>query len=76
MSCVKQKNELHRLQVAGFYRDVDLGEPYSDIDEAEKKIAEKLGFNPTEDDRYKILEMHVNLDLEMVIVKMALHYLM
>jgi hypothetical protein len=60
----KTKNELHRLQVAGFYRDVDLGEPYSDIDEAEKKIAEKLGFNPTEDDRYKILELHVNLDLE------------
>jgi hypothetical protein len=60
----KTKNELHKLQVAGFYRDVDLGEPYSDIDEAEKKIAEKLGFNPTEDDRYKILEMHVNIDLE------------
>ena len=60
----KTKNELHKLQVAGFYRDVDLGEPFLDIDEAEKKIAEKLGFNPTEADRYKILEMHVNLDLE------------
>jgi len=60
----KTKNELHKLQVAGFYRDVDLGEPFLDVDEAEKKIAEKLGFNPTEDDRYKILEMHVNLDLE------------
>jgi hypothetical protein len=60
----KTKNELKKLQVAGFYRDVDLGEPFLDIDEAEKKIAEKLGFNPTEDDRYKILEMHVNLDLE------------
>jgi hypothetical protein len=60
----KTKNELHKLQVAGFYRDVDLGEPFLDIDEAEKKIAEKLGFNPTEDDRYKILELHVNLDLE------------
>jgi hypothetical protein len=60
----KTKNELHKLQVAGFYRDVDLGDPYLDIDEAEKKIAEKLGFNPTEDDRYKILEIHVNLDLE------------
>jgi hypothetical protein len=60
----KTKNELHKLQVAGFYRDVDLGEPYADVDEAEKKIAEKLGFNPSEDDRYKILEMHVNLDLE------------
>jgi hypothetical protein len=60
----KTKNELRKLQVAGFYRDVDLGEPFADVDEAEKKIAEKLGFNPSEDDRYKILEMHVNLDLE------------
>ena len=60
----KTKNELRKLQVAGFYRDVDLGEPFIDIDEAEKKIAEKMGFNPSEDDRYKILEMHVNLDLE------------
>jgi hypothetical protein len=60
----KTKNELKKLMVAGFYKDVELGEPFLDIDEAEKKIAEKLGFNPTEDDRYKILEMHVNLDLE------------
>lgn len=60
----KTKNELRKLQVAGFYKDVDLGEPFLDVDEAEKKIAEKMGFNPTEDDRYKILEMHVNLDLE------------
>jgi len=60
----KTKNELHKLQVAGFYKDVELEDPYAEADEAEKKIAEKLGFNPTEDDRYKILEMHVNLDLE------------
>ena len=60
----KTPNEIKKLQVAGFYRDVDLGEPFLDIDEAEKKIAEKLGFNPTEDDRYRILEMHVDLDLE------------
>ncbi len=60
----KTKNELRKLMVAGFYKDVELGEPFLDVDEAEKKIAEKLGFNPTEDDRYKILEMHVNLDLE------------
>ena len=59
----KTKNEVRKLQVAGFYRDVDLGEPFLDIDEAEKKIAEKLGFNPTEDDRFKILEMHVLLDI-------------
>lgn len=60
----KTPNEIRKLQVAGFYRDVDIGEPFVDIDEAEKKIAEKLGFNPSEDDRFKILEMHVNLDLE------------
>jgi hypothetical protein len=59
----KTKNELRKLQVAGFYRDVDLGDPSHVADEAEKKIAEKMGFNPTEDDRFKILEMHVNLDL-------------
>jgi hypothetical protein len=60
----KTPNEIRKLQVAGFYKDVDLGEPFLDVDEAEKKIAEKMGFNPSEDDRYKILEMHVNLDLE------------
>ena len=60
----KTKNELRKLQVAGFYRDVDLGDPDIVLDEVEKKIAEKMGFNATEDDRYKILEMHVNLDLE------------
>ena len=59
----KTKNELRKLMVAGFYRDVDLGEPSHVVDEAEKKIAEKMGFNASEDDRYKILEMHVLLDL-------------
>jgi len=59
----KTENELRKLQVAGFYRDVDLGEPSHTIEEVEKKIAEKMGFNATMDDRYKILEMHVDLDL-------------
>ena len=59
----KTENELRKLQVAGFYRDVDLGEPSHDIEEVEKKIAEKMGFNATMDDRYKLLEMHVDLDL-------------
>ena len=60
----KTENEMNALQHSGFYRDVDLGEPSSALDEVEKKIAEKLGFRATTDDRYKILEMHVNLDLE------------
>jgi hypothetical protein len=59
----KTENELKKLQVAGFYLDVDLGDPTNSIEEIEKKIAEKLGFRATTDDRYKILEMHVELDL-------------
>jgi len=59
----KTENELRVLQVNGFYRDVDLGEPVASLDEVEKKIAEKLGFRASSDDRYKVLEMHVDLDL-------------
>jgi hypothetical protein len=59
----KTENELRRLQVAGFYRDVDLGEPVNTLDEVEKKIAEKMGFRATADDRFKLLEMQVDLDL-------------
>jgi len=59
----KTENELKRLQVAGFYRDVDLGEPLNTLDEVEKKIAEKMGFRATSDDRFKVLEMQVDLDL-------------
>jgi hypothetical protein len=60
----KTENEIRRLQVGGFYLDCDLGEPNNTMDEVEKKIAEKMGFRATTDDRYKLLEMHVNLDLE------------
>ena len=60
----KTENDVRRLQHEGFYRDVDLGEPVQVMDEIEKKIAEKLGFRATTDDRYKLLEMHVELDLE------------
>jgi hypothetical protein len=59
----KTENELRRLQVAGFYRDIDLGDPVDSFDEVEKKIAEKMGFRASADDRYKILEMHVDIDL-------------
>ena len=59
----KTKNELRRLMVAGFYRDIDLPEPENSLDDIEKSIAEKMGFRATTDDRYKILEMQVYLDL-------------
>jgi hypothetical protein len=60
----KTENELRKLQVAGFYCDVDLGTPSNVLDEVEKKIAEKMGFRATADDRFKLLEMNVDLDLE------------
>jgi hypothetical protein len=60
----KTKNELRKLQYAGFYRDVDLGEPIRTMDEVEKQKAEDQGFSATADDRFQLLEMHVNLDLK------------
>ena len=60
----KTENEVRRLQIEGFYADVDLGEPSTALDEVEKKIAEKMGFRATADDRYKLLEIHIDLDLE------------
>ena len=59
----KTSNELKRLQHEGFYREVDLGDPVNVMDEVEKKIAEKLGFRASEDDRFKLLEMQVEMDL-------------
>ena len=60
----KTENELRKLQVAGFYRDIDLGTPDNVLDDVEKKIAEKMGFRATSDNRFKLLEMNVDLDLE------------
>jgi hypothetical protein len=60
----KTENEMRRLQVAGFYRDVDLGEPSLVMDDVEKQKAKEQGFSATADNRYQILEMHVDIDLE------------
>jgi hypothetical protein len=60
----KTENEIKRLQNAGFYRNIDMPAPSNTLDEVEKKIAEKMGFRATSDDRYKLLEMQVYLDLE------------
>ena len=59
----KTKNEIVKLQDAGFYSDVDLGEPKFELDDIEKQKAEEMGLTASEDDRYRILEMHVDLDL-------------
>jgi len=60
----KTPNELKKLQASGFYRDVEMAEPVDSFDEVEKAIAEKMGFRASSDDRYKLLEMHVDLVIE------------
>jgi len=60
----KTENEVLKLQEAGFYSDVDLGEPSSELDDIEKQKAEEMGMSAVQDERFRILEMHVDLDLE------------
>ena len=59
----KSKNELRKLQVAGFYTDVDLGEPSNLHTDVEKKKADEQGYSVTDDDRYQIYEIQVDYDL-------------
>lgn len=59
----KTPNEVRKLQVAGFYRDVDLGEPQNVLDDIEKEKEKDQGYTGSMDDRFRILEMHVELDL-------------
>lgn len=59
----KTKNEVTRLMEAGFYVDIDLGEPTHQLDDIEKQKAEETGMSAIQDDRFRILEMHIDLDL-------------
>jgi hypothetical protein len=60
----KTKNEMRRLQVSGFYRDIDLGEPVQHLSDIEKKKADQQGYKATDDDRFQLLEVHAYWDLE------------
>jgi hypothetical protein len=60
----KTENEMARLMASGFYRDVDIGEPRSELDDIEKQKAEEQGMDASYDNRYRVLEMHVELDLD------------
>jgi hypothetical protein len=60
----KTENEMKKLQHAGFYINEDLGDPIVELDDIEKQKAEENGMSAIQDDRYRILEMHVMLDLE------------
>ena len=57
----KTENEIRKLQAAGFYRDVDIGSPDKHIDEINKAKDKETGFADLNDDRYTLIECHVDL---------------
>ena len=59
----KTENQIKKLQVAGFYRDIELEEPQRNITEIEKKKDEEAGVNIVDDDRYLLYEVHIDYDL-------------
>jgi len=59
----KTENEVKFLQVNGFYAPVDLGDPGYVRTSIQKKKDEVEGVDISEDDRYELLEMHVEYDL-------------
>ena len=60
----KTKNEIIKLQAAGFYREVELGDPVSFFSDIEEAKAEQSGVSLTSDDRYTILEVHADLIID------------
>lgn len=55
---------MRKLQAAGFYRDIELGDPQAFHTDIEQKKAEEGGFNLTDDDRYALYEIHADLVLD------------
>jgi len=60
----KTKNEIAKLQAAGFYINTDLGEPQTFFSDIEKKKAEEGGYELTNDDRYTLYEIHADLIID------------
>jgi hypothetical protein len=58
-------NELRKLQVSGFYRDIDIPTPSPDYSTLQRKYDKVKGETPSfsDDTRHTILEMCVDLDL-------------
>ena len=58
------KNTVAKRIASGFYRDVELPEPFFNEDRAQKKYQELEGVTPQKyQDLYNFVEMHVDLDL-------------
>ena len=60
----KTKNELVKLMQAGFYRDVELGEPGKDETDIQKAKDQETGFSDINDERYTIYECHIDLNIK------------
>jgi hypothetical protein len=60
----KTKNEMRKLQVAGFYRDVELGEPEPYHTDIEERKAEEGGYSLNDDNRFTVYEIHADLVIE------------
>ena len=60
----KTKNEIVKLQAAGFYRDIELGEPGRAQTDIQKAKDKETGFSDLNDERFTLYECHVDLDLE------------
>jgi hypothetical protein len=59
----KTANEVRKLMVAGFYRDIELGDAPTISSDIEKKKAEHQGYTLINDDRYQFLEIQADYDL-------------
>jgi len=59
----KTKNEVKKLQAAGMYRDIELGEPILTHTDVEKRKADEQGYSLSDDDRYQIYEVHIEYNL-------------
>jgi hypothetical protein len=58
-------NQIRKMQIAGFYKDVELSKFETEDDEVRQKIDEIQGTSKTyTDETFTILEMHVDIDLE------------
>lgn len=59
----KTKNDIRKLQESGVYREIDLGEPMHFFTDIEKKKAEEGGYSLTSDERYQVVEYHIDYNI-------------
>jgi hypothetical protein len=59
----KTENEIIKLQQAGFYADVELGEPTKFKSDIQERKDKESGLSASYDDRFELYECHIDLDL-------------